>query len=65
MSVNNNVSVCVATSPGLLIKVDASCGGQKATGLHNRAARTSYVRRQKQNQIRKFTGQRLISRRPG
>jgi hypothetical protein len=31
MSVNNNVSVCVATSPGLSIQIDASRTGQKAT----------------------------------
>jgi hypothetical protein len=37
--------VCVATSPRLLIEVDANHNGQKATGLHNRAAQTSYVHR--------------------
>jgi hypothetical protein len=45
MSANKNMRVCVATSPGLLIEVDANRTGQKPTGLLNRAARTSYVRR--------------------
>jgi hypothetical protein len=36
---------CVATSPRLLIDVDANRTGQGATGLHTRAAHTSYVRR--------------------
>jgi hypothetical protein len=39
-------SVCVAISPRLLIKVYANRTGQKATGLLNQAAQTSYVRRQ-------------------
>jgi hypothetical protein len=37
MPANNNVSVCVATSPRLLIKIDANRAGQKAN-LLNRAA---------------------------
>ena len=45
MSVNKNVSICVATSPGLLIKVAANRTGQKAVGPFIRAAHTSYVRR--------------------
>jgi hypothetical protein len=42
MSANNNARVCVATSPGLLVEIDASRTGQKAA---SRPARTSYVRR--------------------
>ena len=45
MSVNKNVSVCVATAQGFSSEVDANRTGQKATGLLNRAAQTSYVRR--------------------
>ena len=44
MSANKNVRVCVATSPGLLIEIDADRTGRQGTGLLNRAARTSYVR---------------------
>jgi hypothetical protein len=43
MSMNKNMSVCVATSPRLLMKVDANSTGQKASGLFNPAAQTSYV----------------------
>jgi hypothetical protein len=32
MSANKNISVCVTTSPGLLIKIDANRTGQHATG---------------------------------
>jgi hypothetical protein len=52
MSVNKNVSVCVATSPRLLIRVAANRCGQKATGLLNRAAQTAYVRRQRPTRYR-------------
>jgi hypothetical protein len=45
MSANKNVSVCVATSPGLLVEVDADRTGQKPPALLSRAARTSYVPR--------------------
>jgi hypothetical protein len=45
MSANKNMSVFVATSPRLLIKIDTGRVGQKATGLPNRAVNTSYVRR--------------------
>jgi hypothetical protein len=48
MSVNKNVNVCVATSPGLLINVDANHTGQKV-GLLNRAAQTAYVYRARRN----------------
>jgi hypothetical protein len=39
------VSVCVATSLGLLVEVAAHRTGQKASGLRNRAAQISYARR--------------------
>ena len=40
MSANKNVNVCVATSPGLLIEVDANRIGQKTTGLRNPRGQT-------------------------
>ena len=45
MPANKNISVCVATSPGPLIEIDANRTVRKPTGLRHRAARTSYVRR--------------------
>jgi hypothetical protein len=43
MSANKNVRVCVATSPGLLIEVDADRDARKAPCLPDRTARTSYA----------------------
>jgi hypothetical protein len=45
MTANKNTSVCVATSPGPLIEMDANRTAAKPPRLRNRAARTSYVRR--------------------
>jgi hypothetical protein len=56
MSVNKEVNVCVATSLTLLIQANAGRADHEATGLPdrvNRAAPTSYVRRQRRNQVRK------------
>ena len=46
MSVNKNVSVCVATSPRLLIKVDATAPARTHRPL-TPAAQTSYARRRR------------------
>jgi hypothetical protein len=57
------VRVCVATSPGLLIEVDADRTSRKATGLRTAAVRTSYVRRRSgagpggPNQVRNIADQ--------
>ena len=51
MSAGKNMSVCVATSPRLLIKVDANCAAQEATSLPNPAAQASYVRRRSAGMI--------------
>ena len=45
MSANKNVRVCVITSPGLLVEVDADRADRKATASAPAAVRTSYVRR--------------------
>jgi hypothetical protein len=47
MSVNKNVNVCVATSPGLLIQIDAGRTSQESADLLNRRRQhhTSATRR--------------------
>ena len=52
MSADENVSVCVATSPRPLIEIDANRAGHELTGLLNRAARTSYVRPRRRTRCR-------------
>ena len=51
MLVHQNVSVCVATSPRPLIKIDANRTGHEGHRPLNQAAPTSYVRHPRPNQV--------------